>query len=333
MNPAVATIGIDISKKTFDACFSSADLQKAKQEKYENTLGGITEFLNNCQALKIKKDVPIIIESTADYHILPAIIMSEQGLNVKLINPIITKQYARSSIRKQKTDALDAVLLAKIGILHQDPLPSFSASREDIVIKKKMSAIHTFGKKRQAMKATLAKLKETFESLGIEKSPAIDALENSLSEVDKAIGLLEEEIKHHSGQSPEVAKISAIRGISNYSASLVMAYLSGRYFPGKSNLVAFAGLDLSVKESGSSVHGRRKLSKRGDPGLRKILHHIAWGLMMHNEQFKAIYEYHRNRGKHYNAALTILARKFLCVLYGMLKNNTFYDPSLVRIPS
>lgn len=333
MNQKVKSVGIDISKKTFDVCFLSADLHTIAQAKYPSSTPGIHKLIKKCHDLHVSSTTPFILESTADYHLLPALVLTENKFDVKLINPLITKQYARSTIRKQKTDPLDACLLAKIGILHDQPLPSFTSSRMDISLKKKLAALHTFEKKQQAMRSTLRKMKETFQVLDITDSPSIEALENALQGISEAIDMLKQEITKQVCQSKDVKKIAAINGISEQSAAFLVTYLAGKHFSSKSCLVAFAGLDLSVKESGSSVHGTRKLSKRGDPGLRGLLYRIAWGLMMHDQQFKALYQYYLAQGKHYYAVLTILARKFLKVLFGMLKNNTPYDPSLVRIPS
>ena len=98
--------------------------------------------------------------------------------------------------------------------------------------------------------------------------------------------------------------------------SVENSLVENRQFTSRDQLVAFCGMDLTIRESGTSVHGKRHLSKRGDPFLRKKLFQIAWALKMHNPEYQRYYEKKREEGHHYFTCLMAIARKFLRQIHG-----------------
>ena len=133
--------------------------------------------------------------------------------------------------------------------------------------------------------------------------------------IEKEIQELLKEISEH--EKSELAdELSKIPGVSRSAISIVLGLLGRREFLSRNQLVAFAGIDLTIRESGSSVHGKRRLSKRGDPFLRKKLFQIAWALKMHNPEYRKFYEKKREEGHHYFTCLIAVARKFLKHIHG-----------------
>jgi len=119
MNDIPHSVGIDVSKKKIDvALYTSA--QKTKSRVFDNTSQGLKTCVRFLTKHGTAATVPYVIESTGDYHLLPALMLTEAGFQVNCINPIITKQYQRSSIRNAKTDKIDAERLAWIGINESD---------------------------------------------------------------------------------------------------------------------------------------------------------------------------------------------------------------------
>ncbi|OUS26643.1 hypothetical protein A9Q98_10035 [Thalassotalea sp. 42_200_T64] len=91
--------------------------------------------------------------------------------------------------------------------------------------------------------------------------------------------------------------------------------------------VAFAGMDTSVRQSGT-WKGKGKMTKRGNPYLRKRLYNAAWGAKMHDEHFKAYYDQLRSRGRGYVESLCIIAKKILRIAYQVRVNHIKYDPKV-----
>jgi transposase len=323
-------VGIDVSKDKLAVCVSAGINTEniIKQFEVTNTIKGINDMIKTLNKVGSKNN-PIVIESTGDYHVLLCLKFIENGFDVRLINPIITRQYIGSNIRKTKTDKADAFVLAKIGILEPDQLHKFKADKKIILMRKKISCLHSLEKKYQCINASVRSMKELESVLEVtEISETIKALDNSLKELKKAIKTLKDEITELGSTNDDIVRISKIRGVSSVGASIVVSYLSDKTFENKSQVVAFAGLDVTVKQSGTSVNGRRVLSKRGSAILRKTLTQVAWGLIMHNDSFREIYSKHYNEGKHYFTCLNIVARKFLQVVFGMMKSHSDFNPDL-----
>ena len=61
---------------------------------------------------EITEDDPILFESTGPYHWRACRTLADEGYYIKVANPLHTKQIARLSIRKRKTDKVDSQNLA-----------------------------------------------------------------------------------------------------------------------------------------------------------------------------------------------------------------------------
>ena len=96
-------------------------------------------------------------------------------------------------------------------------------------------------------------------------------------------------------------------------------------FPGAKQLVAYAGLDPSVYESGK-IRRRSRISKRGNPHLRRILFILAQHVVRRTRTFYAYFRRLRRKGKAYRQAMVAVAHKLLRVIYALLtKGSPFQD--------
>ena len=120
-----------------------------------------------------------------------------------------------------------------------------------------------------------------------------------------------------------MARCEAVEGIGPLSAcALVMAFLRGD-FRNSDAFVAFLGLDVRVRDSGKQVQ-RRRLSKRGDPEIRRLLHNAAMAARRH-PYWANVYQRYRDRGLQTTQALVILARKLARIAFALMKNQTTYQ--------
>ncbi|MEM3650426.1 MAG: transposase [Candidatus Jordarchaeaceae archaeon] len=115
--------------------------------------------------------------------------------------------------------------------------------------------------------------------------------------------------------------LQTIPGISAEQAALILAELGDvRRFPTVDKVVAFAGLDPKVRESGK-WKGKRKLSKKGSPTLRATLYRAAMGCRFKNPVVEAEYERRRSDGRSYRESLVSASRKLLKVVYAVLRDR------------
>jgi len=107
------------------------------------------------------------------------------------------------------------------------------------------------------------------------------------------------------------------------ATALVMAFLRGD-FQRSDAYVAFLGLDVRVRDSGKQ-RGRRKLTKKGDPEIRRLLHNAAMAASR-QPTWKDTYQRYRARGLKTTQALVILARKLARIAFSLMKHQTEYRP-------
>jgi len=313
------SIGIDVSKAKLDVAVIGFGDRKAVLEcQAENSHAACGEL---AARLAPYAGSVTVIEATAGYHYAPAFALRDAGFQVKVINPIITGKFVSSGIRKTKTDKADALLLARIGIL-EPGLADYTEDGRQIRLKQLSKAVAGLKGQHRSLEQKANHLRHLG---GAGSAEVIRALGCVMRTVERETGKLARALVKLA--APEVETISSIAGVGEETAAVIAAELGDvARFAGKSQAVAFSGLDPTVRESGTSVRGRSRISKRGSGTLRHALFQGAWGLMMHNPHFRAFYERKRAEGKHYFAILCAMARKLLILVYTMLKNDTLYDP-------
>ena len=305
----ITSIGIDVAKAKLDVALMYAD-NSSVVETFPNSTEGISKCIRKLSKQKTACAVPCVLESTGLYHVNPALALYQAGYRVYVINPLITKKYQRSAIRNAKTDKIDALRLAEVG-LKESNLALFSGDTKAIEVRRLVSFSGKLHGLKQQLRASLDSMRATATITGY----TIDLIstEKALADLDDQLCTLEEKIVELAPQEARVlAEITP--GLSVKNSAMVLGYLAGKNFVSRDQLVAFVGLDVMPRQSGSWT-GAGRVSKRGNAYLRKVLYQIAWGLKQHNATFKKKYAELRARGLHYTSVLMTLARKFLRGLY------------------
>lgn len=149
----------------------------------------------------------------------------------------------------------------------------------------------------------------------------IEFMENQLSEIDAEMAKLLAE--------SEYSVITTISGVGPTLGSIIVSEIGDiERFETSSKLVAYAGLDASVKQSGEFNSSHNKISKRGSPYLRRALWMAAF---MSLQCDPALYDYYsrlRARGKSHRLATTAVARKLCIIVWAIMKSKKPYSPHI-----
>lgn len=97
-------------------------------------------------------------------------------------------------------------------------------------------------------------------------------------------------------------------------------------FKNSSSLIAFAGIDPTVRQSGEFNSTHNHMSKRGSPYLRHAIFLAATTCSFHNSPLNAYYKKKRDQGKHHLTATGAVARKLTTVIYAVLRDSKPYEP-------
>lgn len=316
MNTSVVSVGIDVGKAKLDVACMHQD-RKMVHQVFSNNVKGIRSLRSFLKQQRTASTVPCTLESTGAYHLLVALSLKEAGYRVNCVNPIITKKYMKATVRDAKSDKVDCKRIAELGYNEPD-LQRFTGTREIIAAKSVLSALAQLETLRQQLSAHIQHTKEMRQTLGV----AIDC-----KAATKSLAQIENQIVAHRARlcelAPEEARVlsSNVKGLSLEQASVLLVALGDKTFISRDQLVAFVGLDVRVRQSGQWT-GRQVISKRGNGYLRKVLFQIGWGLMINNEEYQALYQAMRSRGKNYKTCIIALARKFLRFLFAFYWKKT-----------
>ena len=121
--------------------------------------------------------------------------------------------------------------------------------------------------------------------------------------------------------------LHTIPGIGMIGAATILAEIGDiSRFKNSSSLIAFAGIDPTVRQSGEFNSTHNHMSKRGSPYLRHAIFLAATTCSFHNSPLNAYYKKKRDQGKHHLTATRAVARKLTTVIYAVLRDSKPYEP-------
>ena len=121
--------------------------------------------------------------------------------------------------------------------------------------------------------------------------------------------------------------LHTIPGIGIIGAATILAEIGDiSRFKNSSSLIAFAGIDPTVRQSGEFNSAHNHMSKRGSPYLRHAIFLAATTCSFHNSPLNAYYKKKRDQGKHHLTATGAVARKLTTVIYAVLRDSKPYEP-------
>jgi transposase len=313
------TLGLDIAKAKIDACLMNGE--QVTYTQIANTPDGFAA-LRAWLGTQGVGPVQVCLEATGTYGDAVAADLHAAGQRVSIINPARLKAYAQVTMTRTKTDRTDARLLADFCRSQQPPLwtppdPAFQAL--------------------QALVRRLESLQEMRQQeINRLKSGALlplvqASLERIIAVFDTEIAQVEAQIQDHQAQHPDLKHqhdlLDSITGIGDTTATRLQAEIQDWHaYPSARDLTAQAGLTPKQKLSGTSVHGKPRLSKMGSARLRKILYFPAVVALQWNPVIRALGERLKARGKPNMVIIAAAMRKLLVLAYGVLKSDCPFDP-------
>jgi len=191
-------------------------------------------------------------------------------------------------------------------------------------------------KKKSRSKISLLKAEEIYAHAGNTLTvPELDAVISiEIKTLITQLELYDEQINSVEGKIERMmkltdTKIMSIPGIADILGPTILGEIGNvERFSNVKKLVAFAGLDPVVSQSGRFENKSGKISKRGSPLLRQALFLAANTAIQNDDNLKRFYTKKRSEGKHHFSALNAVAAKLLRIVYWVLKNNKEYQIQL-----
>lgn len=161
---------------------------------------------------------------------------------------------------------------------------------------------------------------------------AQDAFAFQLNQLFERLNFLNEQIEKLDAEIVKYYEtfecyLHTIPGVGIIAAATILAEISDiRRFKNSSSLVAYAGIDPSVKQSGEFHSTHNHMSKRGFPYLRHAIFLAACTCAFHDSPMNEYYKKKRAQGKHHLTAVGAVSRKLTTVIYAILRDGKPYEP-------
>lgn len=153
-----------------------------------------------------------------------------------------------------------------------------------------------------------------------------------ITQTIEQIELLDRQIHDDEAKIEEIVRamdsvIMTIPGIRYVEAGMILGEIGDIHrFPSYGKLLAFAGLDPTVRQSGKFSASRTRMSKRGSRVLRYALIYSAHNVVKNNETFRKYYDLKCAQGRGHYAALGHCAGKLVRIIYKLLSEDIPFDP-------
>ncbi len=310
-------LGIDISKAKFDVALL-VDGKVKKTRVFENNLTGFKAL----SLWIIKHDITHLqacMEATGTYGDELATYLYDQGFEVSVVNPAQIKSFSGAQLNRAKTDKADAKLIAQFcASMHPMAwMPPPVHVRELQALVQRLAALLQMERQEQNRLGTAAPVTQ----------PSIKAVLATIKAEIKAVErMIRDHIDHHPDLKDQSKLLDSIPGIGVATIARLLAFVGDVHrFNDAKALAAFVGLNPTVHQSGSSVRGKSRLSKKGNATIRKALYMPAVVARRYNPIIKEFAERLKKAGKSNMLIIGAVMRKLLHIIYGVLKSGKPFD--------
>ena len=322
----MTVVGFDVAKKNVVAAVLSSDGSVTKQGcTMNNTDEALLQWL---KAVRDEVDDELITccESTGYYQYPLLRVATALNIPCRVLNPILTKQAVKATVRGKKTDRSDAVLIARLGLQGEGQLHT-SADTSG----KQLLRVVT---KLSVLAQTIANIQRSMDERQVLLPDcAVEDLDTAVAAIQKAREACSDEAATAMDDAL-VKRLSSITGVGTLTARVIIAEIGDMSrFTSVDRLVAFSGLDPRVRQSGISLHRNTKLTKRGSPHLRRAIFLAANVMRQHDPEVKAYYERKRSEGRTHTETMMPVCRKLLARVHAVWLREKGYVKHEVVEPS
>jgi transposase len=309
-------LGIDVAKKKLDACLLTDG--KVLVKKFDNDTKGIKLLEGWLRSLKLER-VHACLEATGTYSEMVAEFLYEHGHRVSVVNPSRIEAFARTELKRNKTDSADARTIAQFCV--EKNLDEWHPLPPEI-------------KQLQALSRRIEVLEQMLlaEHNRLETAPrtVTSSVKRVITDLEKEIDKVQRLIKDHINNNPDLKQqselLQTIPGIGEKTASLLLGEIEFRSFSSARAVAAYAGVTPRRYQSGTSLN-RTRLSKIGNGRIRKALYFPAIVALKYNRVIDLFARRLRDNGKRPMQVIGAAMRKLLHIAYGVIKNNRPFDPA------
>lgn len=327
--------GIDVAKDelvvALGRVYFDFSLELFAHKSFSNSGKGFLSLLEWVNKQTIRDvETRYVMEATGVYHERLAYFLHDKLQAVSVVMPNKISNYFRTLDVKTITDKTASEAIARFGLERKldnwkpanpvyKKLRQLTRERDQLVQSRTVAKnqLHAEQAEAEPNKPSLSRAKKL-----------IAFLEKQEQEIKAELAIL---VKENEAVKKKVELITSIPGIGSLTAVTVLAETNGfELIRNKRQLTSYAGLDVREKQSGTSIKGKPRISKKGNTFLRKSLYLPGLAAIRSDERFKAVFA--RLVSKHgikMKAAVAV-QRKLLELIYIVFKTEKQYDKEYLQ---
>ncbi|MBD3763433.1 MAG: IS110 family transposase [Rhodobacterales bacterium] len=299
------TIGIDISKDTFDI----HRLSDRRHERFGNDKAGLKAL----QRWIGKAPVRVVYEATGRYHRDLEAVPGAAGHDLVKVNPTRARRFAQAISQGAKTDRVDAAMLARMGaVLELDAKPVRSETMHEI--RELHIARRALNKDRTACRNRLEAARNKV---------VLARLRARLRQVDSQLEQIDTELARLIVEDPALARrqeiLCSIPGIGAVAAVAMIVEMPELGTMEPKEAASLSGLAPITRESGK-WKGRSKIGG-GRRGVRNALYMPALVAIRHNLHLAETYRKLVDAGKPAKLAIAAIMRKLVILANALIRDD------------
>lgn len=314
-------VGVDVSKEKLDVALLR-DQGKFRDKVVANSRKGFLELAAWLAKQGITR-AHVCMEATGAYWEDLAEFLVDSGFEVSVVNPLLIKKFGESLGERSKTDRIDARVIAK-----------FCAERAPQLWQapsKAVRGLRALVRRREAL--IELRTEELNRRDSASEQRVLESIAKVIAMLDEQIATIERQIRDHIDNDPTLkeqrALLESVPGIGKIVSGMLLSYYGGELrFKSSKQAVAFAGLDTSRRESGTSVRAKPRMSKKGHSNIRGTLYMPAVVAMSKSAWGKAFAARLAAAGKPPMLIIGAVMRKLVAIAYGVLKSGQPFNPAL-----
>ena len=312
-DPGLPVAGVDVSRKQLDLFVDTV----GQRLRAANDDAGVARLVATLAGHKARL---VVVEATGRYHRRAAAALLQAGVNVAVVNPAHARDFARAAGRLEKTDRIDAELLARFGRA-MGPRVAVKTPEDQTVLSDLVC------RRRGLVQMRVAESNRAHGQLpklaARQSHMLLRLIGQQIEDLDREIAKL---IEADDDSSSKAKIIDSVPGIGPDTANQLVVDLPELGTLNRQEIAKLAGLAPLNCDSGQ-FRGRRKIGG-GREGPRTCLYMAAFNARQKCERFGRYFRGLMARGKLYQVAMTACMRKLLVTLNQMVKNKTHWNHNL-----
>jgi transposase len=307
-------VGIDVSKDALDVGI----IPKEEVKRFTNDDNGCKDLASWLCELS---PVLIVLESTGGIEMKAASVLSSAGLQAAIVNPRQVRNFARAMGKLAKTDAIDALVIARFA---QAVQPKVRPMKDDQTLE--LKALVT--RRRQLNDMLVAeqnRLKGSHQRVKESIASSISWLKSQIEDTDKDIS---GSISNNDIWRDKEEILTSVKGVGPVLSASLLCLLPELGSLCRKKISALVGVCPYNRDSGY-YRGKRRING-GRADIRSVLYMATLAATRYNPVIKTFFERLKQAGKLPKVALVACMRKLLTILNAMLKSHQKWNPAMVN---